>query len=181
VGYGYNNFVVAGVYATPLIATLMGYGLSHYLNDWILQRYIHTHQGIFEPEARLPLAYLGSLFAIAGQLLLGSMLNVLGSLAGVILGWGLYLCGVMLSVTAVYSYCSDCFPLVQGELSALLNLWRVMLGFAVTYFEVPWSLKSGALIEFGTQAGIILFATCILSFVHLNGVKLRGLMKPLNV
>lgn len=44
---------------------------------------------------------------------------------------------------------------MQGEMSALLNLARVLGGFSVTYFQVPWALKHGALQVFGCEAAVV--------------------------
>ena len=50
------------------------------------------------------------------------------------------------------AYANDCFPKHQGEISALLNLSRVLGGFSVAYFQVPWATKYGALQTFGCEA-----------------------------
>ncbi|CAK5272838.1 unnamed protein product [Mycena citricolor] len=42
----------------------------------------------------------------------------------------------------------------QGEISALINLARVLGGFGVAYFQIPWAIKSGALQVFGCEAAI---------------------------
>lgn len=42
--------------------------------------------------------------------------------------------------------------LEQGEISALLNLARILGGFSVAYFQVPWAEKHGALQTFGVEA-----------------------------
>jgi hypothetical protein len=73
------------------------------------------------------------------------------------------------------AYCNDCFPkrqvfspLVfvsgmlmsseQGEISALTNLARVLGGFSVAYFQVPWAVKHGALQTFGVEAACVVSA-----------------------
>lgn len=45
--------------------------------------------------------------------------------------------------------------LPQGETSALLNLARTIGGFSVTYFQVPWATKHGALQTFGCEAAAV--------------------------
>ena len=40
-------------------------------------------------------------------------------------------------------------------MSALLNLARSLGGFSVTYFQVPWALKHGALQVFGCEAAVV--------------------------
>ncbi|RDX46708.1 hypothetical protein OH76DRAFT_1485391 [Lentinus brumalis] len=53
------------------------------------------------------------------------------------------------------AYCNDCFPMYQGEISALLNLGRSLGGFGVAYFQVDWVTRHGALQAFGAEAGIV--------------------------
>ena len=44
---------------------------------------------------------------------------------------------------------------VKGETSALLNLFRTLGGFSVTFFQVPWATKHGALQTFGCEAAVV--------------------------
>jgi hypothetical protein len=55
------------------------------------------------------------------------------------------------------AYVTDCFPKHQGEVGALLNLSRVLAGFSVAYFQVPWATKHGALQTFGYEAAYVVF------------------------
>ena len=48
--------------------------------------------------------------------------------------------------------------LEQGEISALLNLARVLGGFSVAYFQVPWAEKRGALQTFGVEAAWAIYS-----------------------
>jgi len=50
------------------------------------------------------------------------------------------------------AYTNDSFPKYQGEISALQNLARVLGGFSVAYFQVPWATKHGALQTLGCEA-----------------------------
>jgi hypothetical protein len=54
------------------------------------------------------------------------------------------------------AYTNDCFPKQQGEIGALLNLARVLCGFSVAYFQVPWAAKHGALQTFGCEAAYVI-------------------------
>lgn len=56
------------------------------------------------------------------------------------------------SFLALDAYTNDCFPRYQGEISALQNLARVLGGFSVAYFQVPWAAKHGALQTLGCEA-----------------------------
>ncbi|KAF7794090.1 hypothetical protein EIP86_005220 [Pleurotus ostreatoroseus] len=52
-------------------------------------------------------------------------------------------------------YRSSWKEVVTGEISALVNLFRTLGGFAVAYFQVPWATKHGALQTFGCEAAIV--------------------------
>ena len=59
---------LSALYATPIVSVGIGQFIYHYGNDYLTALYIRRHHGVFEPEARLPLCYLGSLLMFAGQL-----------------------------------------------------------------------------------------------------------------
>jgi len=42
--------------------------------------------------------------------------------------------------------------LTQGEVSALITLARILGGFAVAYFQVPWAARYGAIQTYGVEA-----------------------------
>ena len=63
-------------------------------------------------------------------------------------------------------------------MSALLNLARVLGGFSVTYFQVPWALKHGALQTFGCEAAVV--AGLFLLVVPALQIKGRYLRVSLN-
>ena len=72
------------------------------------------------------------------------------------------------------AYCNDCFPKMQGEISALINLARTLGGFSVAYFQVPWAMKNGALQTFGVEAAIVVaLFLFIVPTLQLKGGVLR--------
>ena len=56
------------------------------------------------------------------------------------------------SIPPLDAYLNNALPRHQGEVSALLNFARVLGGFSVAYFQVPWAMKNGALQTFGVEA-----------------------------
>lgn len=94
---------------------------------------VRKNKGIFEAESRLWACYAAMPLFI---LILGAGIQHLNK-AALILGWGIAEVAVMVNTVAVYAYCNNCFPRHQGEISALLNLARVLGGFSVVYFQVP--------------------------------------------
>ncbi|KAL0060317.1 hypothetical protein AAF712_012883 [Marasmius tenuissimus] len=77
---------------------------------------------------------------ICGFILLGASYQKHLNTGALIMGWGIAETSVMINT---------------GEISALINLARVLGGFSVAYFQVPWANKNGALQTFGVEAAIV--------------------------
>ncbi|KAG8712014.1 hypothetical protein FRC08_015137 [Ceratobasidium sp. 394] len=106
--------------------------------------------------------YLGSFWATLGLITLGATLQHRLSIFGVIFGWGMIVFGTMQIVTSIYVYCSDLLPDRQGEISAILNMARVLGGFSVPYYQVPWAERAGSLQVFGVEAAIVVGVTALI-------------------
>ena len=108
---------------------------------------------------------------VCGFLALGAAFQKHDSVGALVLGWGIAEVATMVNTVAVCgslydvrstddvlryissdAYANDCFPKHQGEISALLHVSRVLGGFSVAYFQVPWATKHGALQTFGCEA-----------------------------
>jgi hypothetical protein len=110
---------------------------------------------------------------VCGSVVLGVALKKHNSVPVLVIGWGLLVVAVMMNTVAVCAsslyvrtaredsslvffaldaYTNDCFPRYQGEISALQNLARVVGGFSVAYFQIPWATKHGALQTLGCEA-----------------------------
>ncbi|KAI0691855.1 MFS general substrate transporter [Cytidiella melzeri] len=173
-GYKFSQFATAGVYATPIVAVLIGEILGRYLNDWVMRICIRRNNGVFEAESRLWTCYIAVPMYICGFVLIGASFQNHLSVGALVMGWGIAEVAVMFNTVAVYAYCNACFPRLQGEVSALLNLARTLGGFSVAYFQVVWATKNGALQTFGCEAaivgGLFLFTVPVL---QLKGKYLR--------
>ncbi|KAH7910354.1 major facilitator superfamily domain-containing protein [Hygrophoropsis aurantiaca] len=154
IGFGFSQFTIAGAYATPIMAVIIGELIGRFANDWIMNISIKHNKGVFEAESRLWACYIAVPLYICGFLTLGAGIQHVNKVA-LILGWGIAEVAVMVNTVAIYAYCNDCFPQRQGEISALINLARTLGGFAVAYFQVPWATKSGGLQAFGVEAAIV--------------------------
>nr|VWO96428.1 Benomyl/methotrexate resistance protein [Ganoderma boninense] len=154
-GYGFSEFGIAGGYATPIVAVLVGEVLGRYFNDWIMNFSIRRNNGVFIAENRLWTCYIGTVLYIIGFVVLGASFQMHLSVGALVMGWGIAEVAVMINTTAIYAYCNDCFPRMQGEISGLINLARTLGGFSVAYFQVPWAMKHGALQTFGVEAAIV--------------------------
>ncbi|KAH8830165.1 MFS general substrate transporter [Flagelloscypha sp. PMI_526] len=173
-GFGLKQIGIATCYLTPVIAVFIGELTGRYMNDFIQNWSIRRNKGVFEAEARLWALYPAIILNIVGYVLLGAALQKHLHIAALILGWGIAEVSIMIGTVSVYAYCNDSFPKHQGEISALINLVRVLGGFSVAYFQVPWAGKNGALQTFGCETAIVcgLFLL-IVPFLQLKGAVLR--------
>ena len=116
--------------------------------------------------------YIAIPLYICGFVVLGAAFQNHDSVGAVVIGWGMAEVAIMVNTVVVCTclcvrwhttredprpfpldaYANDCFPKHQGEISALINLARVLGGFGVAYFQVPWATKHGALQTFGCEA-----------------------------
>lgn len=120
---------------------------------------------------------------IPGLILLGQALEKHLNIGAIIVGWGLYTVGVMITSVATVAYILDCYPSASGEVSALINFARVALGFSVGYYQLEWGLKVGYDASFGTQAAIVAAAFGALVIIQYFGARIRsasGPVEPIN-
>lgn len=172
-GYGFSSITIGYLYFTPIVAIILGEIFGHFFNDSLARRYIHRHKGVFEPEVRLNTIYLSAVFMIPGLILLGFALAQHLHYAVVIVGWGMFVFGVMTTSVAVTTYAIDAYPTAPGEVSGLINFMRVIGGFSVAYFQQPWGEKVGFEASFGTQAAIVAFSLVPIGLLHRYGKNLR--------
>ncbi|CDO73900.1 hypothetical protein BN946_scf185016.g57 [Trametes cinnabarina] len=173
-GYGFSQFGIAGAYGTPIVAVFIGEILGRYFNDWVMNFCIRRNGGVFIAESRLWTCYIAMPLYICGFVLLGASFQNHLSVGALVMGWGISEVAVMINTVAVYAYCNDCFPRMQGEISALINLARTLGGFSVAYFQVPWAMKNGALQTFGVEAAIVVgLFLLVVPTLQLKGGLLR--------
>lgn len=172
-GYGFSSKAVGFLYFTPIVAVVIGEMFGHYFNDFMANRYIATHQGRFEPEVRLWTCYIALIPMIPGLVLVGQGLHHHLHWAVLVVGWGVYVFGVMTASVAVTTYLLDSFQTASGEVAGYLNFARVVAGFSVGYFQMPWGLKVGYDKSFGTQAAIVGAALIVLFLIQRYGKRLR--------
>ncbi|GAA5904757.1 uncharacterized protein JCM6883_003894 [Sporobolomyces salmoneus] len=143
-------------------------------------RYVRTHQGLFRPECRLYVFFGAAVLMIIGLNIVGQALENIWNVGAVIIGWGLYVVGVMIASVAITAYALDCYPSASGEVSAAINLGRTTGGFCVGYFQLEWALKSGFDVSFGIQSAIVAIATIAVVGLVVYGERLRKWAGPLH-
>ncbi|PVH76624.1 MFS general substrate transporter [Cadophora sp. DSE1049] len=172
-GYGFGPTSVGFLYFTPIVAVIIGEVFGHFFNDYLAHRYIHKHKGVFEPEVRLTMIYLSTLFMVPGLILLGFALAYHMHYGVIVVGWGSFTIGVMLASVAVTTYAIDSYPMAPGEVSGFINFMRVIGGFTVGYYQQPWGAAVGYDASFGTQAAICAVSLVPIAILHRYGKHLR--------
>lgn len=179
-GYGLSSIALGCLYFTPILAVYIGETFGHWFNDWIANRYIARHKGLFVPEVRLWATYVGAILMIPGLVIVGQTVQYRLNIAGIIMGWGMFTFGVMVMSVATLAYVLDCYPTASGEVSALINFARLALGFSVGYFQMEWGAAQGYDVTFGLQAVIVVAAFLILIIIHRFGGRLRAAAGPVS-
>ncbi|KAK7706850.1 hypothetical protein SLS57_009521 [Botryosphaeria dothidea] len=172
-GYGFSSKGVGFLYFTPMVAVGLGEAFGHWFNDFVANWHIRRHHGRFAPESRLWTCYLAVIFMVPGLAVVGCTLNEHLHYVGIIMGWGLYIFGVMLATVAITAYSLDSFPKASPEIAGLINFSRTIGGFAVGYFQAPWGERVGYNVSFGIQAIVVAVAVCIIVVLHRWGAPLR--------
>ncbi|KAK6532487.1 hypothetical protein TWF281_006676 [Arthrobotrys megalospora] len=180
-GYGFGAKSVGYLYFTPLVAVGIGEIFGHFFNDFIAARYIKKNNGVFEPECRLTTNYISALFMIPGLIIVGFGLAKHLHYMSLVMGWGMYVFGVMTASVAITAYALDSYPTASGEVSSFLNFARVLGGFSVGYFQQPWGAASGYDVSFGVQAAIVAAALGVLLTLHIFGKRMRVWGGPLHL
>jgi len=174
-GFGFSQYGVAGAYATPIVGVVIGELIGHYANDAIMRISTRRNNGFFEAESRLWSCYIGMPLYICGFVVLGAAFEKHLSVAAVVMGWGISLGALIVITVSIYAYANDCFPKYQGEIAGLLSLARVLGGFGVPYFQVPWSVKHGAMQTLGCEAAVATgFFLLIVPALQIFGKRLRA-------
>ncbi|KAK6341494.1 hypothetical protein TWF696_008567 [Orbilia brochopaga] len=180
-GYGFSAKSVGFLYFTALIAVGLGEIFGHFFNDYIANRYIRKHNGVFEPECRLTTNFIAVVFMIPGLIIVGFGLSKHLHYISLVFGWGMYVFGVMIASVAITAYALDSYPTASGEVSSLLNFARGIGGFSVGYFQQPWGAKTGYDVSFGTQAAIVAVALGVLLILRVYGKQMRIWGGPLHL
>ena len=179
-GYGMGPLSLGYVYFTPIIAVYLGEIFGHWFNDFIANRYVRRHQGLFVPEVRLWTTYIGAALMVPGLIIIGQALKHHLNIGAIIIGWGMFQFGVMITSVATVAYALDCYPSASGEVSALINFGRVALGFSVGYFQMDWGAAQGFDVSFGLQAVVVVCAFLLLAVIQKFGARIRASSGPVS-
>ena len=115
---------VALLYLAPMIGVILGELWGHFFNDWLCNRYLRTHNGIYVPENRLWACWITAALDISALIIFGQMLQHGLSWAGLAVSWAGVSFATLASTVAVSAYALDSFPMHAALAGAVINFWR---------------------------------------------------------
>ncbi|KAL2173997.1 major facilitator superfamily domain-containing protein [Thermothelomyces heterothallicus CBS 202.75] len=154
-GYGFSTVALSMLHFSPIVGTVLAEAWGHWFNDFLAAR----HMARFGPECRLTATYPAVLVGAAGLVLFGQTLDHHLSWVGLAFGWAMLCFSTLANMTAVSAYLLDCLPRQAALTAAWLNFARVVGGFSVAYFQMPWFHRNGPALSFGLQAVVMVGAT----------------------
>ncbi|KAL2018605.1 hypothetical protein VTK56DRAFT_575 [Thermocarpiscus australiensis] len=157
-GYGFSMVALAMLYFAPIIGTLVAEAWGHWFNDFLAKK----HMVRYGFECRLTATYPAVIIGAAGLVLFGQTVQNHLSWVGLAFGWGMLCFCTLANMVAVSAYLLDCLPRHAALTGAWLNFGRVVGGFSVAYFQIPWLHRNGAALSFGCQAVVIVGAALVI-------------------
>ncbi|KAK0513985.1 hypothetical protein JMJ35_003707 [Cladonia borealis] len=171
--YKFTPYNLGFFYFAPIIGSLLGAVLGHWLHDLVGDYYMRRHSNHIEPEARLIIIWLASPLMAVSILVLGFAIQHTYHYMVIAVFFAGQVMGIMIATVALDAYLLDAYPEGSGEVGAWITVGRAMGGFMATYIEINWVLKSGPLVALGAQTGITAAASLIILVLGLFGKRIR--------
>lgn len=169
-GYGFSLLALAMLYFAPILGTLLAEAWGHWFNDCLARRHMRRY-GL---ECRLTAAYPAVVVGAAGLVLFGQTVERHLSWLGLAFGWAMLCFCTLANMVAVSAYLLDCLPRHAALTGAWLNFGRVVGGFSVAYFQMPWVHRNGPALSFGCQAIVIVGAALVVAATQIWGRRWRS-------
>jgi len=148
--YLLNTVKASSMRFSGVAGGLLGFGIGYMFNEWIFR----TRHSVWRPEYRLHGVWWSISTLTIGLLTFGLTLNYEKNIAGLVIGWILVVCGQVGTSVAITAFALEKYPSHSIAVSAIINFWRTMGGFAVGYFQPQWIARDGAAVVFGVEATI---------------------------
>ncbi|AAS54421.1 AGL069Cp [Eremothecium gossypii ATCC 10895] len=141
--YGFSSASVGLVYIAPFVGGCLGSLCAGKLSDLLVRSLAMRNHGIYEPEFRLFMAIPAVISTAAGLLGFGFSLKnqahwIVPTIFFGVLGFGSSMC----STTGI-TYAVDSYKHFAQESLVTFNIFKNVLGFAFSFFNVNFSLQAG--------------------------------------
>lgn len=178
--YKFTPYNLGMFYFAPIIGSVLGAVLGHWLHDLVALYYSRRHAGRIEPEARLIITWLATPIMAVSILVLGFALQRTWHYMIIAVFMAGQVCGIMIATTALNAYLLDSYPEGSGEVGAWIVVGRTMGGFMATYVEIEWVQRSGLEKVFGVQTAISFASILIVLFLQIYGKRIRQMQGRMN-
>ena len=171
--YKFTPYNLGMFYFSPIVGSLLGTVVGHWLHDVVGKLYMRRHNGVITPEARFLIIWLATPLMAASILVLGFALQHTWPVIAIAIFVATYIAGIMIATTGLNAYLLNAYPEGSDELGAWINVGRTLGGFMATYIEIEWVEKSRLVKVFGARTGITAAAGLIILFLGLYGKRIR--------
>ena len=160
-------------YFAPIIGSLLGAAIGHWLHDLVGILYMKRHDGVIVPEARLLIVWLASPLLAVSILILGFALQNNWHYMTIAVFVAMQIAGIMIATVALNAYLLDAYPEGSGEIGAWIVAGRTLGGFMATYIEINWVARSRPVNAFAVQTGITAAAGLVILLLGVFGQRIR--------
>ena len=122
--YSFSEQGIALSFIAPLTGAILGEILGHFFHDWLCDRYVRKHDGLYVLENRLWGAYTPSLLAFGSLILYGQALKFSLHWSALLVAWAGLTLALIAGTTAVAAYTLDSFPNHASLVAGIVNMWR---------------------------------------------------------
>ncbi|KAK3181876.1 hypothetical protein K4F52_006779 [Lecanicillium sp. MT-2017a] len=175
--YNFKPSIVGLSYVAAVIGTILGAAYTGVFSDWFIIKFARSNGGIYEPEHRLWLFALTTLFTPVSLILWGvgaaHKIHWFGLIVAMTLLSFSSACGVTLSI----AYLVDSFRDISGDGLVTVILIRNTMSFAIGYGITPWLDGLGIQNCFISVAFVALAICSIFLPMVFFGKKLRAMKR----
>ncbi|KAL2867835.1 major facilitator superfamily domain-containing protein [Aspergillus lucknowensis] len=175
--YGFTTAQTGLMLSIPLlIGGVIGEFSAGWVTDWLSNRYARTHNGERLPEARLT-AIWGALLVPVGVIIEGVCLSHSDTVPwiGSAFGMGIANVGLQIATTTIYAYTTDCYKAQSAEISTVLNVFRQICSFPLSFYAIPFTERVEIQYAWLTFAMAVLVTWIPVLLLKYYGSRLRSM------
>ena len=171
--YSFSPGIIGTFQIAGFFGAMIGYFAGGRLIDYLAIVNTRRHNGVREPEMRLPALLIPGICGPIGAIIMGLCFNSNTHWIGP--AFGLALIGV--SITCVnnigVTYAVDSYHSIAGEVITVVFVIRNTIGCLLALFSGTWVTNVGIEQTFGTVAAIVAFFFIVGFFVYYFGKRMR--------
>ncbi|KPI42084.1 putative MFS-type transporter [Cyphellophora attinorum] len=144
----------------PFIGLFVGTIIFSPASDWSIVKLSTRNKGVFEPEMRLWLSFLGAALGFVGILVFGYCLGQGRSIYAVLAGYAIYNAGWVICADVSLTYVLDCYHNIVGDGMVAIVFCRNIISVVMLFIYTPWIEHMGIQNTFLVVA-VICLVVCV--------------------